>query len=340
MSVISVIVPVYNAENYLDRCIDSILAQSYTDFELILVDDGSPDRCGEICDNRAEKDHRIKVVHQENQGVSVARNTGLDHATGEYVFFCDSDDTIPQETLNKLYYAIQDGYDLTTGYFEYVESTKSRNLVNTRRYIDTVELEVKNDFANEFDKSWQNVNYMSCDGKLYRREIIEGNHIRFNSGLVVFEDFDFVLTYLDVISSLKVIDSYVYSVFCEKTDAPHSLNRSRLDYVDDYIKGDDKLKAFLQKQGIEYSEQYWRTIKANLQIAYDALWSIPTNTKKEKKEKLKRISEVLRKPQIQHMIEYQEFIYSRAEYHLLKRANAFTLDRYYRFQKWMKKYFV
>ena len=340
MPTVSVIVPVYKAEDYLDRCIDSILCQSFSDFELILVDDGSPDKCGEICDSRSEKDTRIKVIHQQNMGVSAARNTGLDNATGEVVFFCDSDDMITQGILEKLYLAIQNGYDMTTGYFEYIESTKNRNLVNTRRYINTVELEVKSRFANEFDKSWQNVNYMSCDGKLYRRSIIEENSIRFNNSLVVFEDFDFVLTYLNAISSFMVIDSYVYSVFSEKNDAPHSLNRSRLDYVDDYIKGDDKLKVFLQKHGIEYSEQYWRTIKANLQIAYDALWSIPTNTKQEKKEKLKRISEVLKKPQIQHMIEYQEFKYSRAEYHLLRRGNAFTLDRYYRFQKWMKKYFV
>lgn len=94
MKKISIIVPVYKVESYLSRCIDSILAQTYQNFELMLVDDGSLDRCGEICDNYAKKDDRIKVIHQPNRGVSAARNAGLDLATGDYIGFVDSDDYI------------------------------------------------------------------------------------------------------------------------------------------------------------------------------------------------------------------------------------------------------
>lgn len=100
---ISVIVPVYNVEPYLRKCIDSILAQTYRDFELILIDDGSPDNCGAICDEYAAQDSRIRVIHQGNCGVSVARNTGLDAAKGEYVSFVDSDDWIDNEYLEHLY---------------------------------------------------------------------------------------------------------------------------------------------------------------------------------------------------------------------------------------------
>lgn len=82
---ISVIVPVYKVEEYLPQCIDSILAQTFTDFELLLVDDGSPDRCGEICEEYAGKDMRIRVFHQQNSGVSAARNIGLQHAKGTYI---------------------------------------------------------------------------------------------------------------------------------------------------------------------------------------------------------------------------------------------------------------
>lgn len=89
---VSIIVPVYGVEQYLSRCIDRILAQTYREFELILIDDESPDRCGEICDEYALRDCRIKVIHKKNGGVSAARNTGLDVAAGEYVAFCDSDD--------------------------------------------------------------------------------------------------------------------------------------------------------------------------------------------------------------------------------------------------------
>ena len=89
---ISVIVPVYNVEKYLPRCIDSILSQTFTDFELLLIDDGSPDNCGKICDEYAAKDSRVRVFHKPNGGVSSARNLGLDNARGEWIAFIDSDD--------------------------------------------------------------------------------------------------------------------------------------------------------------------------------------------------------------------------------------------------------
>lgn len=102
MAKISVIVPVYKAEAFLSRCIDSILGQTFSDFELILVEDGSPDNCGAICDSYAAKDSRVKVIHQENRGASAARNMGLDAATGEYIAFCDSDDLVAPKWLEHL----------------------------------------------------------------------------------------------------------------------------------------------------------------------------------------------------------------------------------------------
>ncbi|MCH5296582.1 MAG: glycosyltransferase [Ruminococcus sp.] len=102
MPELSIIVPVYKVEKYLPKCIDSILAQTFTDFELILIDDGSPDRCGEICDEYASKDSRIKVIHQKNQGVSAARNVGLDIAKGTYLGFVDPDDWIEPKMYDVL----------------------------------------------------------------------------------------------------------------------------------------------------------------------------------------------------------------------------------------------
>ncbi len=106
MAVVSIIVPVYNVEQYLRECVDSILSQSFTDFEVILVDDGSPDNCPKICDEYAEKDPRVKVIHKPNGGLSSARNAGLDIATGEFVGFVDSDDIIESEMYEKLVSAI------------------------------------------------------------------------------------------------------------------------------------------------------------------------------------------------------------------------------------------
>lgn len=100
---ISVIVPVYNVEKYLEECVESVLAQTYTNIEVILVDDGATDSSGQICDRYAEKDDRIRVIHQKNQGLSGARNTGLANAKGEYVYFLDSDDWILPEALQELY---------------------------------------------------------------------------------------------------------------------------------------------------------------------------------------------------------------------------------------------
>lgn len=104
---ISVIVPVYGVEKYLPACIESILSQTFTDFELILVDDGSPDRCGEICDAAAERDARVRVIHQANQGLSAARNAGIEAARGEWLVFVDSDDYIAPHFCEKLYQTAQ-----------------------------------------------------------------------------------------------------------------------------------------------------------------------------------------------------------------------------------------
>ena len=100
---ISIIVPVYKVERYLENCIESIINQTFKDFELILVDDGSPDRCGLICDNYAKKDERIKVIHKKNEGLSAARNSGIQIAKGEYIAFVDSDDCINKNMYETLY---------------------------------------------------------------------------------------------------------------------------------------------------------------------------------------------------------------------------------------------
>lgn len=101
--IITVICPVYGAERYLRRCIDSVLSQTFTRWKLLLIDDGSPDRCGEICDEYAKKDGRIRVIHQKNMGVSATRNRGLGEVDTEYFYFLDSDDYLPPDALETLY---------------------------------------------------------------------------------------------------------------------------------------------------------------------------------------------------------------------------------------------
>lgn len=122
---ISVIVPVYKAEEYLHRCVDSILAQSFTGFELILINDGSPDNSGAICDEYAQKDNRVKVIHKENGGVASARQCGIDNATGEYTIHADPDDWVEPTMLEELYNkAVEENADMVVCDF-YVNTHKS-----------------------------------------------------------------------------------------------------------------------------------------------------------------------------------------------------------------------
>ena len=115
MPKISVIVPVYKVEKYIHKCVDSILNQTFSDIEVILVDDGTPDRCGEICDAYGEQDSRVKVIHKENGGLSDARNAGMPHASGEYIIFIDSDDYIESDMLEYMYTRLTEaGADMAT----------------------------------------------------------------------------------------------------------------------------------------------------------------------------------------------------------------------------------
>ncbi len=105
---VSVVIPIYNVEKYLDCCVTSIVNQTYQKLEIILVDDGSPDSCPQLCEKWAQKDPRIKVVHKTNEGLGMARNTGMEHATGEYICFFDSDDYVALDTIEKAYRQIRD----------------------------------------------------------------------------------------------------------------------------------------------------------------------------------------------------------------------------------------
>ena len=140
-SLLSVIVPVYNTEPYLSRCIESILNQGSINFELLLIDDGSTDSSGAICDSYAEKDTRIRVFHKENGGVSSARNLGIDNAQGEWLYFVDSDDELLPNGLRTLVDNISDDVDVVMGGFESVnelgnvirEATESVNFRLSRK---------------------------------------------------------------------------------------------------------------------------------------------------------------------------------------------------------------
>ena len=336
MPEISVIVPVYNTGEYLSRCITGIAQQSYKDIQMVFVDDGSLDFSANIMDEQAFYDSRIIAVHKKNKGVSHARNVGISISDGKWISFCDSDDMLPKDSITYLQENSED-YDMIIGYHETLTEEKTVNIKNLQSRIALKEIAIKDYFASDFDTSWDYVNYMSSCGKLFNREIVYKNLIQFPESMVVFEDFCFVLSYLSKVRSIRVVDKTVYTVYVSKTDELHEYHRSRLDYVDDYLAGEEKLKNFLSSIGLNYSEKYWRTILRNLRIAYKVLWDGKANTASEKRAKRKRIKEVLLTPTFQHKTEYEESMYTRIEYHLLKRGNVFLLEKLYKFRQFLKK---
>ena len=184
---VSIIIPVYNVEPYLDRCVQSVLNQTLKEIEIILVDDESPDNCPTMCDEYARKDSRVKVIHKKNGGLGFARNSGLDVATGEYVAFVDSDDFIAPNMMEVLYNtAIQYGADeVRSGVIFYENGKKT-----LRHDVDKITVfqgkeEVKRfvfDYLGPAPEEYRDCKYMmSVWLALHSRKVIEENHIRFTS---------------------------------------------------------------------------------------------------------------------------------------------------------------
>lgn len=177
---ISIVVPVYKVEKFLHRCIKSVLNQTYSNWELILVDDGSPDTCGKICDNYAEKDKRIQVVHQKNQGVSVARNIGIDVCSGDYLYFVDADDYIKENTLEIMMKTAQDGaYDIVmSGHYRVEQDGRIKKQSENWEASDDIDKLRRMLLVNRLPSFvW---------GKLYKKAC--WGNIRFHEGML-FEDF-------------------------------------------------------------------------------------------------------------------------------------------------------
>lgn len=195
---ISIIIPAYNVEQYLTACLSSIEQQTYQNFEVILIDDGSIDSTGVICDTVATKDDRFKVIHQKNQGVSVARNKGIEEARGEYIAFIDSDDKITPEYLSS--FSLKNDIEIQ-GHVIY-ENNIQRNVIYSKR-------KVQKDVAKVFCLGPFN---SAVWGKIFKTSIIKDNKIVFPVNLCFSEDTIFLLQYIKHCKTLAVFDAaeYIY----------------------------------------------------------------------------------------------------------------------------------
>ncbi len=198
----SVIVPVYNVEKYLDRCINSIISQKYNDFELILVDDGSPDNCPEICDMWARKDSRIKVIHKENGGLSSARNAGLDIAKGDYILFVDSDDYIKSNYFDEIEkYAKKNTLIVFTAIQKKPNGDKKREIKNLDNSFSMFEKTKYLISSRIINNVWS---------KIFDRDLIEKYNMRFGEKFVPAEDFAFSVQYLLLCEKVLVTNTDIY----------------------------------------------------------------------------------------------------------------------------------
>ena len=206
---VSIIVPVYNVEHYLTTCIDSLLNQTYRNLEVILVDDGSRDGSGKLCDYYSEKDARVLVIHKENEGVGVARNIGIQRATGNYIQFVDSDDFLDKAMTETLMSVVDGGRVLPLCNIKMVFENKRSNYdlitletplnLSIQKYLSSVVAEYK---TNPLIGS-------PCN-KIFMKDIIINNHLKFQKERTFAEDFIFNLEYLHYVSKVTVMNQSLY----------------------------------------------------------------------------------------------------------------------------------
>lgn len=226
-SLVSVIVPVYNTEKYLSECIESILSQSYFDIELLLVDDGSPDNSGKICDYYATIDRRVRVIHQSNQGVSRARNAALHTAQGKWVTFVDSDDTINSDYIENLVTTnpLFDKWTLAVSGATRID--RNTNICRWKQEFDNRQIQLMSLSKKDYQPLDSILLFGTILGKLYNLEIIRSKDIQFNEQLSLNEDQLFFFKYLKYINKIVSNNNVGYNYY---TDGSASLSTSRHPY--------------------------------------------------------------------------------------------------------------
>ena len=274
---ISIIVPVYNVEKYLNRCVDSILNQTFSDFELILVDDGSPDNCGKICDEYAEKDRRVRVIHKPNGGLSDARNAGIEWALknsdSEWITFIDSDDWVHHRYLEFLLKAVIENNTLISickYHSTHNEIKIDENIIFTSEILDTEEFQIQ-----RFTYS------LIAVVKLIRKELI--TDIRFPVGKL-HEDAFTIWKLLIKVDSISFVDLELYYYFQNPNSIMHvQWTPRRLDEVQAYeeqIKFYEKNKKYNLKNRAE---------KALINVLASQINSILSMNDKKNQEKYLKI---------------------------------------------------
>lgn len=235
MPKVTVIVPVYNVEKYLDKCMESLLLQTLKDIEIIMVDDGSPDNCPKMCDEWAKKDERIKVVHKKNAGLGMACNSGLEVAKGDYIAFCDSDDWVDSDAYQSLYQAaVNNNADVVMTSFRYVSMEgsplpKQSITYGEKEYSKKEDIEylMKGMIASAPSGKREREFQASAKVVLYRSEIIRKNNVRFVSEREIpSEDLIFNLDILSRSNRVVTLNEIFYNYRFNPSSITHHVKRN------------------------------------------------------------------------------------------------------------------
>lgn len=218
---VSVIVPVYNCKMFLERAVDSVINQKdFNENELILIDDGSTDGSSQICDKYADLHNNIKVIHQENSGVSAARNNGINAAEGEWIFFLDSDDYLLEDAFDKMF---------SQGDADIICARHNSNSPERSDFIGVFKpgkyeiTDIKNDLIQLLSSEQF---FFTCWAKLFKRSLIDKNNVSFPVGRIYAEDMVFVYTYLRYCNSVSFIQDMVYYYFVNENNATSVVPKS------------------------------------------------------------------------------------------------------------------
>lgn len=213
---ISIIVPIYKIERYLRQCIDSILAQTFTDFELLLIDDGSPDGCPAICDEYAEKDARIHVFHKQNGGLTSARNYGLDNAKGEWIMHIDGDDWIEPTYIEELYNAaIKNKTEIAICGFRFAFEDGRYIEEHPTIWDDDKSVSLNRYIASVWTTAW---------GSIHKSSLYHNNRVRSPQNITYCEDFHLMARLCYFADKVVSIDSPLYNYRQQSSSIMHSLN--------------------------------------------------------------------------------------------------------------------
>jgi len=261
---ISIIVPVYNTEKYLEKCLKSILDQSFHDFEVLCIDDGSTDESGAICDLFHEKDERYNIYHRKNSGVSSSRNFGLEHAKGKYIVFVDSDDYISPEHLECLYNGIKDHDTYSVCDYKVIDSEEY--IKSKKDYKSSYILfneENKDLIADCLLQGCFNYIWRGC----FSKKIIEENKIRFRPTVDFGEDTIFVMEYLECVDGFSLTEEKSYYYRKNRNGSLSAVQKNHL--YQDYLRISESICSTFEKKGILQGSV--RSV-IDHRIVYSALW--------------------------------------------------------------------